>query len=344
MSISYLMKGLVGRGHQVWIGLKPDTEFYRIVEHTGAILVPMPFRSKTDRETLRLIRDLVGQEGIELINAQSSKDRYLAIFARWRYRLRVKVVFTRRQMSKSSGLISRLLYNAGTDGIIAVSEQVRDSLLRDGIREEKIRIIRNGTPREKYKNLSSSRSENLRGSLQLPPGNPVIGCVSRKKQQRQLLQALTFIDRPVTVLFIGIDSLAGEESLLHQAGKIHRILFLGLVEPAEVLDYYALFDLFVLPSTMEGLSQSLLEAMFLKVPVIATAAAGNLDLIEPEKTGLLFENEQPQQLAGAIMRLLDNPEEGLQLASNAFQMVQQRYLIDRVLDEYEKYFGQLING
>jgi glycosyltransferase involved in cell wall biosynthesis len=106
--------------------------------------------------------------------------------------------------------------------------------------------------------------------------------------------------------------------------------------------YYKLFTLHVLPSTIEGLSQTLLEAMAFGVPVIATRAAGNIDLIEDEKNGFLFGNNNPEELAAKIMKVIEERKTLAPLIQNAKRTAIETYSMKNTLDSYEKLFEQLI--
>ncbi len=87
-------------------------------------------------------------------------------------------------------------------------------------------------------------------------------------------------------------------------------------------------DVFVLPSLSEGTPISILEAMAIGVPVIATAVGGIPEQIEHEKSGLLVSPGDPDSIVEAILRLLDNPELGTQLTRRAEKCVRERFSLD----------------
>jgi len=341
-SISYLARGLAARGHRVFLGIRKEALLNDLVTGSDVVPIHMTFASKTDPENMRQIRDAVRNHQIQIINAQSGKDRYTSILANWRYRLKVKIIFTRRQMSKSFGLLSSGIVNLGTDGIVAVSESVKKSLTDKGIQSSKITVIQNGTPREKYLDLDPEKTEELLKKYGIKAGDFVIGCVSRPKEQDQILQAIGILPFPVKAIFLGIESTSDYERIISTFELPHQIYFEGNLTGSEVLNHYRLFQVSILASVMEGLSQSLLEAMYLKVPVIATRAGGNPDLITHQKTGLLFDDNDIKSLASFIEKIYSDPNLGTDLATNAYQLVQDHYLIDRVVDEYEAYFYRLL--
>jgi glycosyltransferase involved in cell wall biosynthesis len=285
---------------------------------------------------------VVKEYDIEIINAQSSLDRYTSVFARWRYGLDVKVVHTRRQMSLSmGGGLNKLIYYRGTDKIIAVSEPVKASLVKQGIPASHIKVIHNGTPTEKYTHLDDGKIKELKEKLHIQEGDIVIGCCARLKHQEQILQALQYVKEKTKVIFVGIED--QKEFQKYYTLLPHEIHIIGANVPnLEALHYIKLFTLNILPSTMEGLSQSLLEAMALGVPVIATAFAGNLDLIRDGENGLLFEHENIQQLAEKIELLIHQPALRKKLATAGQKTALEEFSIERTIDNYAAFFADLI--
>lgn len=344
-SISYLARGLADRGHQIYVGCHADSLLYSMLEPTNVHCIAMKFKAKVDWQNIKQIRQVVEQYDIELINAQSSLDRYSSVFARWIYKLDVKVVHTRRQISLSiGGYFKNLIYHKGTDKIVAVSEGVKDSIVKLGIPAAHIKVIHNGTPPEKYDVVDPAIVQRLRNELNISEGDIVLGCCSRLKHQIQIIQALAYLKKPVKVIFVGIGPEERFLKLLEQNKIAHAVHFLGTAVPNQLaLNYMKLFTIGILPSTTEGLSQSLLEAMALGVPVIATAYAGNLDLIQDGKNGLLFEHENVKQLAEKISLLIEQPKLRKQLGEAGQQTALVDFSIQRTVENYEQFFSELIN-
>ncbi|PZO57300.1 MAG: glycosyltransferase family 1 protein [Phormidesmis priestleyi] len=87
-----------------------------------------------------------------------------------------------------------------------------------------------------------------------------------------------------------------------------RVFFTGAVSHLELHRYFQRASVLVNPSLSEAFGMSLVEAMATGTPTIATKVGGMCDVIVPEKTGLLVPPDQPEALALAICRLLDEPE------------------------------------
>lgn len=341
MSISYLCKGLAERGHKIILGCKPSSMYKHLLKNTSVQVKYLPFSSKWDRISIRIIRDIVQKEKIQLINAQASKDRYNAIFARWIYKLPVKVVHTRRQIPLSIGGLQSWFYTIGTDQIIAVSQSVKNVLIKKGIPEKHITVIYNGTPTEKYSSINKDQVILLKKKYNIKPHDIVIGCISRFKKQDQIIQALKYIKQPLTVLFIGIN----EKEMAKKINPFcnpHKIHYCGIINYPEVLNYYKLFNQFIMPSTTEGLSQSLLEAMFLGIPVITTRSAGNIDLIKDYKNGLLFENGNIKELTNKISLIIKDKKLEKSLSVSGKRTSQNDFSMQRTLKKYEIFFENLI--
>ncbi|MGB0525168.1 MAG: glycosyltransferase family 4 protein [Flammeovirgaceae bacterium] len=343
-SISYLAKGLAERGHRVVLGCRKEALLNELVAGSKVIVEHMTFKGKLDRENMRQIRDVVKKYDIQLINAQSGKDRYTSILANKIHKLNAKVVFTRRQVSKSMGGPVSWFYQWGTEKIVAVSEGVKQSLKANGISEHHIEVIYNGTPPEKYKQIDEGYVEELKAKYAIQPSDIVIGCVSRLKKQLQLIKALQLIEFPVTMIFIGIENSPVFQEIIKQYKQPHQIYFEGFVPGDQVLAYFRTFTMSILPSTMEGLSQSLLEAMAMGVPVIATNAAGNPDLVKDQVNGLLFEDEDIEGLARKITLLAENPTLRTQLIDAGKKTALQDFAIERTISNYEAFFQALIDG
>ena len=343
-SIAYLAKALSERGHTVYMAVRKESLLFQKMHDTSVKLIPMVFRSKFDWNTIKHIQRIVKQFNIQVINAQSSRDRYLTILAKLLFRLDVIIVHTRRQVSKSMGLITNTFYEKGTESIVAVSEGVKRSLVKNGMDPGHIHVVHNGTPKEKYQSIDHALTIALREKFQVCDDDFVIGCVSRRKHQQQILEAIGQLETRVTAIFVGIEVEEGFQEIINRYQVPHKVYFTGLVPCEQILSYYGLFHVKILASTMEGLSQALLEAMYLKVPVIATAAAGNLDLVEDNWNGLLFKDNDIEGLTAKITATREDPLLRSRLMVNGRKTAEIDFSIDKTASNYEDFFYSLIKN
>lgn len=342
-SVSYLARGLSERGHQVWVGCPEGSLLWNLLAATPVRCLAMNISGKTDRRSIRQIAQIVWQHRIDVVNAQSSRDRYVTILAKWWYKLPCRLVHTRRQLSRSIGTLGQsTFYERGTDKIVAVSEGVKASLVKIGISPAHIHVIHNGTPPDKYATVDHQRVANLRQQHQIAEDDIVIGSVARLKEQGQILQALHYISRPLKVIFVGIDCQPAYQKIMADYPVPHQVHFTGSVSNETALHYYPLFRMNILASTIEGLSQALLEAMAMGVPVIATDVGGNAELIRHGENGFLFENNDTAGLARCMRQLIDDPGLRDRLATAGQKTALEDFSIDNTVRRYESFFLDLI--
>lgn len=183
------------------------------------------------------------------------------------------------------------------DRIVAVSEAGR-RFLRDryGYDESRIEVILNG-----WSGVPQPQN---------PPSRPRVVCVARLRAEKShdvLLDAWALLaDRFPDAELLLVGDGPRRSDLERRAGEMGgRVIFAGHVD--DVWGCLATSTLFVLPSSVELLGISVLEAMAAGVPVVATAVGGVPEIVEHECTGLLVPPGDPAALAAAIERLLGDP-------------------------------------
>jgi len=208
-------------------------------------------------------------------------------------------------------------------------------------------VIRNGI---EFPSLDGTfEREAKKRQLGLPVEAPLIGTVGRlhpQKGQRYLLEALPPVLRRIPdlhVLLVGDGPTRGElEALTRRLGLHGRVHFLGFRQ--DVPELVALLDVFVLPSVWEGLPLSLLEALALARPVVATATDGILEVIEDGDCGLVVPTKDPEALARAIVRLLGDRDEARRMALRGQQKMYVEFGVDRMVRKTAEVYLQLITN
>jgi glycosyltransferase involved in cell wall biosynthesis len=342
-SISYLAKGLVERGHNIYMGCPAESHLAEILKDSGVWVEPMVFRNKTDLKNVRHIVRFAREKKIDIINAQSGRDRYTSILAKKLFRIPSKIILTRRQTPKSiGGFLQNWFYVSGSEHIIVVSKQLKDIFVKMGIPEKHLHVIFNGMPVEVFELIEETIVKDLKSKHGIGSNDVVIGCVSRHKKQYQLLEALKHLPENIKVIFAGIEPGILDE-LVHEKGVKNEIIYAGIVDKKTVMNYYRLFDVMVLPSTTEGLPLSLVEAMGAGTPVIGTRAAGIIDVLDNQKNGLWFEDENIPELAEKIRQVLNDSELRNRLIENGKTAAFERFSIEWTVLNYEKFFQSLIS-
>ncbi|MGH7527741.1 MAG: glycosyltransferase family 4 protein [Gemmatimonadales bacterium] len=329
-STLHLSLGLQRAGIQVRFVCPPGSEVEALARSRGLEVHPLSLRAgELGRNSARL-EALLQRQPVDLVNSQSSRDRQALVWLALRGRLSSPLVVTRRQMPRTFALANRLVGRMATR-VIAVSQAVAEAMRRKGTPADKLVVIPNGLVAERVDvPVSESALQAWGERLGWAAGRRTIGIVARRKDQPVVLRALEMVATPVRLVLAGVDP---SDKMAKLAGRVpprHAVVFLPFT--ADVRPLYELLELVLLPSRIEGLSQALLEAMALGRPVIASAAAGNLDLVTDGVDGRLVRPLDPRAWAAAIEQLLAEPGLARRLGEAGRDTARNRFSLERTVE------------
>jgi glycosyltransferase involved in cell wall biosynthesis len=168
------------------------------------------------------------------------------------------------------------------------------------------------------------------GTPALPKDGPLVGNVARlapQKDHATLIEAARLVPQAHFAI-VGDGELRAD---LERRAEGLPVLFTGARE--DVPDLLASFDVFAFPSLYEGLCVAVIEAQAAGVPVVATPVGGIRETVVDGETGLLVPTRDPQALAAAIRRLLEDPELARRLADEARRRVRECFSERRMVEE-----------
>lgn len=214
------------------------------------------------------------------------------------------------------------------DRVVAVSNSMRELLMRKGINPSKITVVPNAIDKDAL-TPDVCKSAVLR-SLRVDSVSPVIGVVGRlgpEKGQLLFLRAFQRVLQDIVnvkalIIGDGPDRRALERFCLENHIE-ESVRFVGHVQ--NIANYYQLLDLMVIPSISEGLPNALLEAMSFRVPVIATAVGGIPEVIDDGSNGILVPSGSPRRMADEIVKLVQDGEQQALFAENGEKTVLSHY-------------------
>ena len=157
---------------------------------------------------------------------------------------------------------------------------------------------------------------------------------SGRKSQVVLIRAMAFLPQDMILVLPGNGKLFDSCAELAR-GLNRRVIFPGYV--TDIHAWYSMADIAVSSSRSEGLPFNIMEAMYLGLPVVASAVKGHVDLIEHNKNGLLFKYGDSRQCADQILKLASDPHLQKRLSENAKNSLGQ-YSLDEVLPQIMAYY------
>jgi sugar transferase (PEP-CTERM/EpsH1 system associated) len=219
-----------------------------------------------------------------------------------------------------------------------------------GVAPQKISQIYNGVDMAKFQPLSPKPLALLPDNFR-EEGLLRIGAVGRQAEVKnplllleafiELVQSFPESAAKVRLIMVG-------NGILHKAlqdrafaaGVAHLVWLPG--DRSDVAQLMQTFEVFVLPSLNEGISNTILEAMASNLPVIATRVGGSPELVADEQSGFLVESGNPKAMAAAIKRYVDQPELAKQHGDFGRDLCRQRFSLQRMLQDYMQVYDSVL--
>jgi len=226
--------------------------------------------------------------------------------------------------------------------VYTVSGDLRRHLVDEGFSPRAVGIIYNGI------DVGSVPSEagraHVRGMLATPAETLVIGTIARLdpvKDLGTLIRATAAIAQriPVTVIVLGEGpERRALEHLAMELGVARHITFLGHRDDAR--QWLAGCDVYANSSISEGVSLTILEAMAAALPVVATRVGGTPEIVD-SACGRLIPARDPSALARSLLMLAQDRELRAALGAAARRRVEERFTLDRMVQEYREAYGRV---
>lgn len=260
---------------------------------------------------------------------------------------RAKVVFTEHgrfypDRYRYKAMLINPVMAMFTPSIVAISEATKDALVKyEFIPRYKIQVIYNGiAPLVR----DDEQSEKVRDSLGIPKDAFVVGTVSRLdpvKNQVMMLRAFKqFCEKQPGSYLLMVGDGPDKEKLVSLAGDYgisESVIFTGFINSP--VHYLAAMDIFLLSSHTEGTSMTLLEAMSLGIPAVATQVGGNPEIIQDNVTGILVEPDMAHSFAEGIEHLHQNSMLRQSMGKAARLSFDKRFSADAMVYQYSKIYG-----
>lgn len=303
-----------------------------------------------------MFHDLVRQaaahyqdRGIDVIHAHRNKENLLACCISKRCRVK-RLVTTLHGLSEARGgstlgrlrryLLERLddrLLRHMFDSIVAVSEDIRRTVLSRGYAQAQVTVIHNGIDLPTWTAAPRGPSKPIR-----------IGSVGRfvpVKDFRLFImvgKALLEAGEDVHLALLGEGPLKEELEAVVIRERLDKVI--SFVDPClDPSEFYRSLDLYLNTSSHEGIPLSILEAMSWGTPVVAPAVGGIPEIVRDQEEGLLVPTRKPTAFSDACRRVMHDHECYRDMGRRARKRVETEFASDKMADAYRALYGSLCN-
>ena len=359
-----LFQELLARGWRVVVLTRnyDGLQAREVIDGVEVIRLPLWGRSRVMASLSYLLQALgwlwAHRRDYQLIHChQSYAPATIGGLARWLWGAPVVVKIStadefseRRMLERLPFFRMRRFLLRRVDRFVTVNRHAHAEFAQLGIAPDRIAHIPNGVAIPSAAAYEPSARAAARKRLGLVWGRIVlyVGRLSAEKNLPVLIAAWPQVVQrhpEAHLLFVGDGgtfrnvepSLRAQVTRLHLQESVH---FMGRV--AETLDFFLAADCFVLPSSTEGMSNALLEAMAAGLPIVATRIPGNCAVITEGEHGLLVEPCDAQALSRAIITLLTSPEVADRLAQAARRRAEEQFALPRVGEAYGALYTELL--
>ncbi|HSC71764.1 MAG TPA: glycosyltransferase, partial [Candidatus Methylomirabilis sp.] len=294
---------------------------------------------KGDLRVLSRLAGLLRREGVQILFTLMFHPTLLGRLVGSLCGVSIRVSSERTMAWERTG---RRLLNRWTVGlathVLAVSDRVAEYAAREfRIPPDRLTTIWNGVDVDHFRPTQRDAS----------PGALVVGCTARFRAENDhatLLRAFSTVGsrwQDVQLLLVGRGPEEGRLKALGEAlGILARIRFVG--EQPDVRPFLRQMDLYVQPSVVAGMPNSVLEAMAVGLPVVATAVGGTSEVVVEGETGLLVPPRDPAALADAMLKLLGDRGLAEAFGRAGRARVEAHFGEDRMREQLEALLDRLV--
>lgn len=359
---------------EVFISAPPGPMAPVFAEKVGHLIdypAPMGFRLSQINDIIASIGGHLSVLKPDLIHIHASREMVWATRRAIKtLRISCPIVFTPHIYVGIGDRLSTSMFSRLADKVIAVSDAERARLVRflpSSIRDERVVCVHNGTPLADQDRMPVADQGNGIGAASVPklmdavassPGvdrhgsrdttaNRVIGTVGRLSKEKgtvYLLRAFKTLSTEFPHARLAVIGGGGlGEYLQREAqslGVTDRVTFAGVMDDPS--SEVSRFDIFVSPSLNETLSMSIIEAMALRKPVVATRVGATHEAVIHGETGLLCRPGKPDELANSIRTLLLWPDMGRRMGEAGRQRAVSLFSAQRMVDKTIAVYRRLL--
>ena len=334
--VETLVKYLNGEKIQAYFAYNEGGLLVERMQEAGVSVRQIAMRRRFDLKAAKALAALCAEWDIDVVHCHYLREHYTALLAK-RFNKKIRVVYTNHFVMANDAVtrISNRWMDKRQDQMIAVCNRGKEQLVANGWSGDRITVIFNAVDPAAW--AGDRASSTLRAELGLAEEDFVMLCASRfadDKGHKYLIDSVKRLTEISNVPFTLV--LAGDGPLLEPAreqvkrlGLEERVRFIGFRK--DIKNLYKGADLYVNSSRHEALSFLIIEAMAAGLPVIATDMGGNRDIVNDEAgCGALVEYDNPESMAQAMKRLMEDPALLARCRENALKTIREKFEIHKL--------------
>ncbi|MEO5355919.1 MAG: glycosyltransferase family 4 protein [Nitrospirae bacterium YQR-1] len=338
-----LANSLLNSGIEVIVACPKGSAVFENCKAAGVYVYHLKLKNLMDFLALFRLLYVVYTEGIDVIVSNLGKEYWHAAFVS--LMLRTKFVIVRHQANKLK-YVTNLLIRHLCDHVVAVSGAVKYALTSCGVSSERVTVIYNSVDLTVFDSSRFIGAE-AKKSLSIKKETVIIGTAGRLYEDKGglvLFDSFVLLLKKFNnlhLLFIGdgplrevIDRKASEYNI---SGKVTITGF-----RSDMAFLYSSIDIFVLPTSgLESFGMSLIEAMAMGIPCIASDVGGIPEIITNNYNGVLVKPNDTDALADSISRLLDDTSFAAMISKNGCETVKQQFSTMSFTDKFIRLLNKI---
>lgn len=330
----------LSRDHSVYLAYKSDI----IGERYSTGKIKLPFRWSYDPQTIASLNSYVQDNEIDILIPTKKRDYVLAGLVARRCRkknvIRLGIV---RKIGRNP--YKKFVYDTLNHGIIVNAQKIKDVLLASSnMNAGKIQVIYNGIDVETLDLLPH-------GDAQIEKISPFMICTVGRLSKRKGLDIILKIfseflrnihpEKAKLTIIGGGKRFPEFQRLASVLGISEFVHFTGFIK--NPYPYLRVSDVYLTMSQNEGISNALLEAMYLENAVITSKAGGAGEIVSDHKNGILLHENTVHEGAAALYDLYSDDALRQTIAKNAKQTVMERCSLEKMASEINKFCTNVVN-
>lgn len=243
-----------------------------------------------------------------------------------------------RSFSKFPGFAQALVILQQADALVAISSGVESELLEYGWRPDRIVRIPNGVDTSLFKRETPVASGSKTRFILMGRRHPQKGIDTALQAARKLVDE--GLGESFEIRFYGAEYPEHDYRELARELNVQNLVEFFAFE-ADILSIYRSAHCLLLPSRGEGMSNALLEAMAMELPVITTQVSGTLDVVDDGVDALVVPANDPDALAARMASIIRTPALVQELGRRARVKVESKFSLESVARQYSELYGRL---